>query len=87
MSDQPTILITGATDGLGRALAHSLAAGGATLILHGRVDRLVQTIAAQKGMRSAVLDEVVRLVDAKLEANRRAADAALKEPRAQQRSA
>jgi len=41
-----------------------------------RVDRLVQTIAAQKGMRSEVLDEVVRLVDAKLEANRRAASAA-----------
>src|SRR3989440_4070980 len=53
-----------------------------------RVDRLVQTIAAQKGMRSAVLDEVVRLVDAKLDANRRAAaDAGVKEPRAQQRSA
>jgi len=52
-----------------------------------RVDRLVQTIAAQTGMRSTVLDEIVRLVDAKLEANRRAADAALKEPRAQQRSA
>src|SRR3989440_1460537 len=53
-----------------------------------RVDRLVQTVAAQKGMRSAVLDEVVRLVDAKLEANRRAtADAGVKEPRAQQRSA
>jgi hypothetical protein len=30
-----------------------------------RVDRLVQTIAAQKGMRSAVLDEVVRRVDAR----------------------
>jgi len=29
----------------------------------------------------------VRLVDAKLEANRRAADAGLKQPRAQQRSA
>ena len=44
-----------------------------------RVDRLVQAIAAQKGMRSAVLDEVVRLVDAKLESNRRkAADAGLK---------
>jgi hypothetical protein len=48
----------------------------------------VQTIAAQKGMRSAVLDEVVRLVDAKLDANRRAAaagaaDAGLKDKRAQ----
>jgi hypothetical protein len=38
-----------------------------------RVDRLVQTIAAQKGMRSAVLDETVALVDARLEVNRRAA--------------
>jgi hypothetical protein len=48
-----------------------------------RVDRLVQAIAAQKGMRSAALDEVVRLVDAKLESNRRkAADAGPKEPAA-----
>ena len=36
-----------------------------------RVDRLVQTVAAQKGMRSAVLDEVVSLVDARLELNRK----------------
>src|SRR5216684_1167517 len=39
-----------------------------------RVDRLVKTIAAQKGMRSDVIDEVVALVDARLEANRRAVD-------------
>jgi hypothetical protein len=37
-----------------------------------RVDRLVQTVAAQKGMRLDALDEVVRLVDAKLESNRKA---------------
>jgi len=34
--DQQTILITGATDGLGRALAGELAAAGATLLVHGR---------------------------------------------------
>jgi hypothetical protein len=45
--------------------------GGAPYIE--RVDRLVQAIAAQKGMRLPVLDEVVNLVDAKLENNRRAA--------------
>jgi len=38
-----------------------------------RVDRLVQSIAAQKGMRNAVVDEVVTMVDARLAANRRAA--------------
>jgi NAD(P)-dependent dehydrogenase (short-subunit alcohol dehydrogenase family) len=31
-----TVLVTGATDGLGRALALELAAGGATVLLHGR---------------------------------------------------
>jgi hypothetical protein len=41
-----------------------------------RVDRLVQAIAAKKGMRSEALDEIVRLVDAKLESNRKAAKAA-----------
>ncbi|MDQ6835971.1 MAG: SDR family NAD(P)-dependent oxidoreductase [Actinomycetota bacterium] len=36
MASSLSVLITGATDGLGRALAHRLAIDGATLILHGR---------------------------------------------------
>jgi hypothetical protein len=42
-----------------------------------RVDRLVQAVAAQKGMRSPVIDEIVVLVDAQLEINRRSAQAAV----------
>ena len=38
-----------------------------------RVDRLVQTVAKQKGMHSDVVDETVALVDARLEANRKKA--------------
>jgi len=34
--DQQVILVTGATDGLGRALAQELAVRGATVLLHGR---------------------------------------------------
>jgi NAD(P)-dependent dehydrogenase (short-subunit alcohol dehydrogenase family) len=34
--DQPTVVITGATDGLGKGLASELAPSGARLILHGR---------------------------------------------------
>jgi hypothetical protein len=64
--------------------ARALAAGAPNIE---RVDRLVQAIAAQKGMRSAVLDEVVRLVDAKLEANRRSAEAGVKAPQRAKRTA
>jgi hypothetical protein len=42
-----------------------------------RVDRLVQAVAASKGMRNAAIDEVVTLVDARLELNRRASSAAV----------
>jgi hypothetical protein len=38
-----------------------------------RVDRLVQAIAAQKGMRNQVVDDTVALVDARLATNRKAA--------------
>jgi len=45
--------------------------GGATHIE--RVDRLVRSIAAQKGMHCEAVDEVVAVVEERLEANRRAA--------------
>ena len=38
-----------------------------------RVDRLVQAVGRQKGMRLAAIDEIVMLVDAKLEQNRKKA--------------
>ncbi len=50
--------------------ARALAAGARNIE---RVDRLVQTIAAQKGMRSEVVDRTVALVDGWLDANRRKA--------------
>ncbi|MFI9276214.1 SDR family NAD(P)-dependent oxidoreductase [Kitasatospora sp. NPDC052896] len=42
-----TILVTGATDGVGRGLAHELAARGATLILHGRSERKGEELLAE----------------------------------------
>src|SRR5205809_4779720 len=53
MSEPRTILITGATDGLGRALASGLAADGGRLLLHGRdqarLDAAADEIAAEAG--------------------------------------
>jgi NAD(P)-dependent dehydrogenase (short-subunit alcohol dehydrogenase family) len=44
--DQTTVLVTGATDGLGRGVAADLASRGATVLLHGRSpERLERTLA------------------------------------------
>jgi NAD(P)-dependent dehydrogenase (short-subunit alcohol dehydrogenase family) len=47
MSETPTILITGATDGLGLALARRLGQDGAKLILHGRSREKLDRVAAE----------------------------------------
>jgi hypothetical protein len=52
------------------AAARALAAGATNIE---RVDRLVGGIAAQKGMHSAAVDQIITLVDGWLEANRRKA--------------
>ncbi len=59
-----------AAQGLSRpsSAARALFAGAPNIE---RVDRLVQSIAAQKGMHSPVVDETVALVDARLELNRK----------------
>ena len=54
--------------------ARALAAGAPNIE---RVDRLVQTVAARRGMRNAAIDEVVTLVDARLELNRESTQAAV----------
>lgn len=78
LSDK-TVLVTGATDGLGRALARELAAAGATVLIHGRdADRLRATeqeiarVSASDRPRSyradfSSLAEVHRMVEALLD--------------------
>ncbi|TDC93933.1 SDR family NAD(P)-dependent oxidoreductase [Actinomadura sp. 7K507] len=51
--DQQTILITGATDGLGRALAVRLAAEGATILVHGRDDQRGRAVLRELGGRAS----------------------------------
>lgn len=53
--DGKVVLVTGATDGLGRALAADLARAGATLLVHGRdPDRIVATVGEVRAQRPDV---------------------------------
>ena len=69
--DEQTILVTGATDGLGRALARELAERGATVLLHGRSEERLGEVADEIGSERvrtykadlASLDEVRALAN------------------------
>jgi NAD(P)-dependent dehydrogenase (short-subunit alcohol dehydrogenase family) len=47
--NRPTVLVTGATSGLGTWLAHRLAAAGATVLAHGRDGAKVERLVAELG--------------------------------------
>jgi NAD(P)-dependent dehydrogenase (short-subunit alcohol dehydrogenase family) len=70
MAGMPTILITGATDGLGRGLARELDRAGHTVLVHGRSDERIAATLSELGDRArsyradlASLAEVRRLAD------------------------
>jgi NAD(P)-dependent dehydrogenase (short-subunit alcohol dehydrogenase family) len=65
--DRQTILVTGATDGLGRALARELVSRGATVLLHGRSEERLEDTQRELGAAATYvadfssLEEVRRL--------------------------
>ena len=59
-----TVLVTGATDGLGRALARELAAGGATVLVHGRDPERIRRTEAE--LREVADPDRVRTYEADL---------------------
>lgn len=56
--DEQVILVTGATDGLGRGVAERLARGGATVLVHGRDDQ--RGAATMRDIRDATGNERLR---------------------------
>jgi NAD(P)-dependent dehydrogenase (short-subunit alcohol dehydrogenase family) len=71
--EEQTVLVTGSTDGLGKALARELAGRGATVLLHGRSSKRLEDSLHELGAATgsarlrgyladfASLDEVCRL--------------------------
>src|SRR3954452_18197542 len=59
--DGATVLITGATDGLGRALAADLAARGARVLVHGRDRARVDAAAAEAGAAGGYVADLASL--------------------------
>lgn len=62
------VLLTGATGGIGQALAHALAAEGASLLLTGRREEVLRPLAERLGGRAVVTDladrkELIRLAE------------------------
>jgi NAD(P)-dependent dehydrogenase (short-subunit alcohol dehydrogenase family) len=79
-SDGKVVLITGATDGLGRALAGAAVSAGATVLVHGRSDERIAETLAEIGGGDRV--RAYRADLASLEGVRRLADEVLAaEPR------
>jgi NAD(P)-dependent dehydrogenase (short-subunit alcohol dehydrogenase family) len=66
--EEQTILVTGASDGLGRMVARELAARGASVLVHGRNRAKTEAVAGEIGGRAVTADlsslaEVRRLAD------------------------
>jgi NAD(P)-dependent dehydrogenase (short-subunit alcohol dehydrogenase family) len=59
----PTILVTGATDGLGRALAGELDARGHDVVVHGRSRERAEAVASEIGGAQVVVADFARLDD------------------------
>jgi NAD(P)-dependent dehydrogenase (short-subunit alcohol dehydrogenase family) len=69
-----TVLITGATDGLGRALAADLAGRGANVLVHGRDRARAQEVAREIGAGGVYLADLAALAEVRRMAGEVAAD-------------
>ena len=65
-----TVLVTGATDGLGRALAHELVARGHEVVVHGRSRERAEAVASEIGGAPVQVADFARLDDVRALAER-----------------